>query len=83
MLGGEGWRAAGVMMSMSSPLADLQDSVAALNFSLRHLCRTLDGNLGSWPAGAQRVNGLTMLNSLTCVLLISTQLVCVDIYDVN
>ena len=40
---------------MSSPLADLQDSVSALHVTLRHLCRALEGNLGTWPTGDRLV----------------------------
>ena len=44
------------MQAMSSPLADLQDSVSALHVTLRHLCRALEGNLGTWPTGDRLVH---------------------------
>ena len=50
-----GWHAVGEMQAMSSPLADLQDSVSALHVTLRHLCRALEGNLGTWPTGDRLV----------------------------
>jgi hypothetical protein len=59
-----GWHAVGEMQAMSSPLADLQDSVSALHVTLRHLCRALEGNLGTWPTG-DRLVAASSLQRLT------------------